>query len=202
MCSVTSAHETDRRVSWTECELVKHKGKMEICLILRVNGNCLNERFCCAFICCRRSLTLHFSFLNIDKHSQWMVALLDSSQDAAQIAADDIDGGNHKTDYTGYVLALNGHKKYFCLFKPVYTGEDLDSKTPEEEKMASGVRSKSGYREEHPTRKSNRARSISILQIHHKLDRLGLWMERLLEGTLPRYYITAWPEVDTIAPAK
>lgn len=131
-----------------------------------------------------------------------MDSLLDSSQDAMQIAADDKDGGNHKADYTGYVLALNGHKKYFCLFKPVYTGEDLDSQTSEDEGTTAGGRSKSGSREEHPTRKSSRSRSISTLQIHHKLDRLGLWMERLLEGTLPRYYISAWPEMDTIAPAK
>lgn len=131
-----------------------------------------------------------------------MGALLDSSQEATLIAADDSDGGNHKTDYTGYVLALNGYKKYFCLFKPVYTGDDLDSKKFEDERTTSGGRSKSGSREEHPTRRSNRPRSISILQIHHKLDRLGLWMERLLEGTLPRYYITSWPEVDMIAPAK
>lgn len=154
------------------------------------------------FFVCPRSLTLHFSFLNIDKHSQWMDSLLDSSQDAMQIAADVSDGGNHKVDYTGYVLALNGHKKYFCLFKPVYTGEDLDSQTSEDEGTTSGGRSKSGAREEHAARKSSRSRSISTLQIHHKLDRLGLWMERLMEGTLPRYYISAWPEVDTIAPAK
>lgn len=131
-----------------------------------------------------------------------MDALLDSSQEAAQIAEDDSDGENHKTDYTGYVLALNGHKKYFCLFKPVYTGEDLDSKTSEDEGATSGGRSKPGPREEHAARRSARSRSISILQIHHKLDRLGLWMERLLEGTLPRYYITTWPEADMIALVK
>lgn len=131
-----------------------------------------------------------------------MDALLDSSQEATQIAEDDSDGENRKTDYTGYVLALNGHKKYFCLFKPVYTGEDLESKASEDEGTTSGARSKPGPREEHAARRSARSRSTSILQIHHKLDRLGLWMERLLEGTLPRYYITAWPDVDTIAPAK
>ncbi|TNM86500.1 hypothetical protein fugu_006730 [Takifugu bimaculatus] len=190
-------------ITYTSNLVKLRPGQMNVVLLLTdTSKNVLLSKFAKEVYSFTGSLTLHFSFLNIDKHSQWMVALLDSSQDAAQIAADDIDGGNHKTDYTGYVLALNGHKKYFCLFKPVYTGEDLDSKTSEEERMASGVRSKSGYREEHPTRKSNRARSISILQIHHKLDRLGLWMERLLEGTLPRYYITAWPEVDTIAPAK
>lgn len=149
-------------------------------------------------------MTLHFSFLNIDKHSQWMYTLLEYAQDATQIDADEDDGGNHKMDYTGYVLALNGHKKYLCLFKPVYTGEDHDSKSSEDEGSTAGgrSRSRSSSREDHPPRKSNRSRSMSTLQIHHKLDRLGLWMERLMEGTLPRYYIPAWPGLDKITPIK
>uniref|UniRef100_H3C2K7 DnaJ homolog subfamily C member 16 n=1 Tax=Tetraodon nigroviridis TaxID=99883 RepID=H3C2K7_TETNG len=155
-------------------------GQMNVVLLLTdTSKNVLLSKFAKEVYSFTGSLTLHFSFLNIDKHSQWMDSLLDSSQDAMQIAADVSDGGNHKVDYTGYVLALNGHKKYFCLFKPVYTGEDLDSQTSEDEGTTSGGRS-----------------NISTLQIHHKLDRLGLWMERLMEGTLPRYYISAWPEVD------
>lgn len=149
-----------------------------------------------------RSLTLHFSFLNIDKHSEWMNTLLEFAQDAVQIDADEDDAGGHKVDYTGYVLALNGHKKYLCLFKPVYTGEDLEGKSSEDEGGSTGGRSRSSSRDDHPPRKSNRSRSISTLQIHHKLDRLGLWMERLMEGTLPRYYIPAWPGLDKITPCK
>lgn len=132
-----------------------------------------------------RSFTLHFSFLNVDKHSEWMAAVLEYAQDAMQIDTDEDEVGSRKVDYTGYVLALNGHKKYLCLFKPVYTGEDLDSK-PEEE--GGGSRSRKGM---------TRSRSTT-LQIHHKLDRLGLWMERLMEGTLPRYYVPAWPGLDKI----
>lgn len=127
-----------------------------------------------------------------------MDTLLEYAQDDMQIDADEDDGGIHKKDYTGYVLALNGHKKYFCLFKPVYTGEDLVSRSSEDEGATSGGRSRPRSRDEHPLRKSNRSRSISTLQIHHKLDRLGLWMERLVEGTLPRGYIPAWPELDKI----
>lgn len=151
-----------------------------------------------------RSLTLHFSFLNIDKHSEWMSTLLEYAQDAMQIChADEEDARNSKSDYTGYVMALNGHKKYLCLFKPVYTGEDIDSKSSEDEGAStSGSRSRSGTRDDHPPRKSNRSRTISTLQIHHKLDRLGLWMERLMEGTLPRYYIPAWPGIDKITSSK
>ncbi|MGH0167985.1 UNVERIFIED_CONTAM: hypothetical protein FKN15_060164 [Acipenser sinensis] len=136
-----------------------------------------------------RSLTLHFSFLNLDKHKEWMESLLEFAQDAVQIDSDE-DDSQHKADYTGYVLALNGHKKYLCLFKPVYTGEDLHMDSS---------RASSSSRDEAATRKKT---ASSSLQIHHKLDRLGLWIERLLEGTLPRYYIPSWPGLDKITTSK
>uniref|UniRef100_A0A671TZE4 DnaJ homolog subfamily C member 16 n=1 Tax=Sparus aurata TaxID=8175 RepID=A0A671TZE4_SPAAU len=161
-------------------------GHMNIVLVLTdASKNILLSKFAKEVYSFTGSMTLHFSFLNIDKHSQWMYTLLEYAQDATQIDADEDDGGNHKMDYTGYVLALNGHKKYLCLFKPVYTGEDHDSKSSEDEGSTAGGRS-----------------SMSTLQIHHKLDRLGLWMERLMEGTLPRYYIPAWPGLDKITPIK
>ncbi|KAM7404398.1 hypothetical protein PAMP_011743 [Pampus punctatissimus] len=178
-------------------------GHMNIVLVLTDGSkNILLSKFAKEVYSFTGSLTLHFSFLNIDKHSEWMNTLLEYAQDTVQIDADEDDGGNHKIDYTGYVLALNGHKKYLCLFKPVYTGEDLDSKSSEDEGGTSGGRSRSSSRDEHPTRKSTRSRSMSTLQIHHKLDRLGLWMERLMEGTLPRYYIPSWPGLDKITSVK
>ncbi|XP_072222723.1 dnaJ homolog subfamily C member 16 [Leuresthes tenuis] len=178
-------------------------GHMNIVLVLTdASKNILLSKFAKEVYSFTGSMTLHFSFLNIDKHGEWMNTLLEYAQDAMQIDTDEDDGGGRKTDYTGYVLALNGHKKYLCLFKPVYTGEDLDSKSSEDEGGASGGKSRSSSRDDHPPRKSNRSRSLSTLQIHHKLDRLGLWMERLMEGTLPRYYVPAWPGLDKITPSK
>lgn len=178
-------------------------GHMNIVLVLTdASKNILLSKFAKEVYSFTGSLTLHFSFLNIDKHGEWMNTLLEYAQDAMQIDADEDEGGNHKMDYTGYVLALNGHKKYLCLFKPVYTGEDLDSKSSEDEGGTSGGRSRSSSRDDHAPRRSNRSRSLSTLQIHHKLDRLGLWMERLMEGTLPRYYIPTWPGLDKITPSK
>ncbi|XP_062870924.1 dnaJ homolog subfamily C member 16 [Trichomycterus rosablanca] len=146
------------------------------------------------------SQTLHFSFLNVDKHSEWMATLLEYAQDAMQLEADEEEeGSNRKTDYTGYVLALNGHKKYLCLFKPVYTGEVAYGKTEEEPERS---RSRSSSREDHQHRKGGARSRSTTLHIHHKLDRLGLWMERLMEGTLPRYYIPAWPGLDKITVSK
>ncbi|XP_041954952.1 dnaJ homolog subfamily C member 16 isoform X2 [Alosa sapidissima] len=147
-------------------------------------------------------LTLHFSFLNVDKHSEWMDTLLEFAQDTMQIDTDEDESGNRKVDYTGYVLALNGHKRYLCLFRPVYTGEDPDRS--EEEGATTGTRSRSSLRDEHQhqSRKGTSRSRSTTLQIHHKLDRLGLWMERLIEGTLPRYYIPAWPGLDKITVTK
>ncbi|XP_057219197.1 dnaJ homolog subfamily C member 16 isoform X1 [Triplophysa rosa] len=173
-------------ITYTSNLVKLRPGHMNVVLVLTdATKNILLSKFAKEVYSFTGSLTLHFSFLNVDKHSEWMVAVLEYAQDAMQIDTDEDDLSSRKIDYTGYVLALNGHKKYLCLFKPVYTGEDVDSK-PEEE--GGGSRSRKGM---------TRSRSTT-LQIHHKLDRLGLWMERLMEGTQPRYYVPAWPGLDKI----
>uniref|UniRef100_A0A9J8CXK9 DnaJ homolog subfamily C member 16 n=2 Tax=Cyprinus carpio TaxID=7962 RepID=A0A9J8CXK9_CYPCA len=173
-------------ITYTSNLVKLRPGHINVVLVLTdPTKNILLSKFAKEVYSFTGSFTLHFSFLNVDKHGEWMAAVLEYAQDAMQIDTDEDEAGSRKLDYTGYVLALNGHKKYLCLFKPVYTGEDLDSK-PEEE--GGGSRSRKG---------TTRSRSTT-LQIHHKLDRLGLWMERLMEGTLPRYYVPAWPGLDKI----
>nr|XP_055040455.1 dnaJ homolog subfamily C member 16 isoform X2 [Misgurnus anguillicaudatus] len=138
------------------------------------------------------SQTLHYSFLNLDKHNQWMDLLMESSPDARppDCSDEEEDAVPYKQDYTGHVLALNGHKKYFCMFRPVFTGEEAEhSRSSDEDGPSKGSRSRSSSRQKTKT-----------LEIHHKLDRLGLWMERLMEGTLPRHYVPAWPCLDNITP--
>uniref|UniRef100_A0A671WNE4 DnaJ homolog subfamily C member 16 n=1 Tax=Sparus aurata TaxID=8175 RepID=A0A671WNE4_SPAAU len=111
--------------------------------------------------------TLHFSFLNADKHRHWMPSLLRSATDVMQSEGHS-DEDEESSDYTGHVLALNGYKKYFCLFRPVFTGDDPNDSSSE---------TSSHSRED-------------------GLDRLGLWMERLMEGTLPRLRVPAWPALE------
>ncbi len=149
----------------------------------------------------RRSQTLHYSFLNVDKHSQWMDSLMESAPDARPSDCldeeeEEDDSTSNKSDYTGHVLALNGHKKYFCIFRPVFTGEEAEcSKWSDEDAATAGPSKASRSR-------SKSRQKATTLEIHHKLDRLGLWMERLMEGTLPRHYVPAWPGLDTITPQK
>lgn len=122
---------------------------------------------------------------------------MESSPDARppDCSDEEEDGGaSYKPDYTGHVLALNGHKKYFCMFRPVFTGEEAEgSRSSDEDGAAAGTSRR--------LRASSRQKATT-LEIHHKLDRLGLWMERLLEGTLPRHYVSAWPCLDNITAQK
>lgn len=152
--------------------------------------------------------TLHFSFLNADKHHHWMPSLLRSACPAwpSESHSDD----EESLDYTGHVLALNGHKKYFCLFRPVFTGDDPNDsssdssdckrKSRSRSRSSSHSRSRSHSREDGAVPKRGSSRATSI-EVHHKLDRLGLWMERLMEGTLPRLYVSSWPTLSDASSA-
>ncbi|KAM7005845.1 dnaJ homolog subfamily C member 16 [Tautogolabrus adspersus] len=148
---------------------------------------------------------LHFSFLNADKHRHWMPSLLRSTS-AVQDQGREED--EESSDYSGHVLALNGHKKYFCLFRPVFTGDDPNDSSTEtslssdsrrksrsRSRSSSHSRSRSHSREDGAGGKRGSSRATTI-DVHHKLDRLGLWMERLMEGTLPRLQVPAWPILD------
>lgn len=135
-----------------------------------------------------------------------MPSLLRSTFDHAESEGQS-DEDEESLDYTGHVLALNGHKRYFCLFRPVFTGDssndsssetsfsDRKRKSRSRSRSSSHSRSRSHSREDGacPKRGSSRATSI---EVHHKLDRLGLWMERLMEGTLPRFQVPVWPALD------
>lgn len=183
-------------------------GHMNVVLVLTdASKNALLRKFAKEVFSFSGTQTLHFSFLNSDKHRHWMPSLLASTPDSSQSLGhsdDDDDDDAESSDFTGYVLALNGHKKYFCLFRPVYTGDE--SGDPASSQVLSSFRRKSRSRSRSHSRSRSRsgedgagskrgsARATS-LEVHHKLDRLGLWMERLMEGTLSRLRVPAWPSL-------
>ncbi|XP_037622880.1 dnaJ homolog subfamily C member 16-like [Sebastes umbrosus] len=182
-------------------------GHINVVLVLtNASKNALLRKFAKEVFSFSGTQTLHFSFLNADKHRHWMPSLLRSTSDAMQSEGHS-DEDEESPDYTGHVLALNGHKKYFCLFRPVFTGDDPNDsssdtsfssdsrrKSRSRSRSSSHSRSRSHSREDGagPKRGSSRATSI---EVHHKLDRLGLWMERLMEGTLARLQVPAWPSL-------
>uniref|UniRef100_A0A8L0DVV6 DnaJ homolog subfamily C member 16 n=1 Tax=Oncorhynchus mykiss TaxID=8022 RepID=A0A8L0DVV6_ONCMY len=163
-------------------------GHINVVLVLTdASKNALLRKYAKEVFSFSGTQTLHFSFLNADKHSQWMPSLLESCPTAARGDEYSSPFSGRPRDFTGHVLALNGHKKYFCLFRPVFTG---DTDTGGESSSSSSSSFDEGSR-----------RKATSLEVHHKLDRLGLWMERLMEGTLPRHSVPGWPGLDTTSPS-
>ncbi|XP_030145154.4 dnaJ homolog subfamily C member 16 isoform X1 [Taeniopygia guttata] len=161
-------------------------GHMNVVLILSNSTKTpLLQKFALEVYMFTGSSSLHFSFLSLDKHREWLEYLLEFAQDAAPIP-NQYDKHFLERDYTGYVLALNGHKKYFCLFKPHRSGDE--GGTP-------------GLCEDYDALQHAEARGKSSCSpgsrsIKNKLHKLSFWMERLLEGSLQRFYIPSWPALD------
>ncbi|XP_040143888.1 dnaJ homolog subfamily C member 16 isoform X4 [Ictidomys tridecemlineatus] len=174
-------------VTYTSNLVRLRPGHMNVVLILsNSTKNSLLQKFALEVYSFTGSSCLHFSFLSLDKHREWLEYLLEFAQDAAPIP-NQYDKHFLERDYTGYVLALNGHKKYFCLFKPQKTVE-------EEEAMGS-----CGDLDPSLPLGESRGRpscGLGPRPIKGKLSKLSLWMERLLEGSLQRFYIPSWPELD------
>ncbi|ELW68603.1 DnaJ like protein subfamily C member 16 [Tupaia chinensis] len=174
-------------VTYTSNLVRLRPGHMNVVLILsNSTKTSLLQKFALEVYTFTGSSCLHFSFLSLDKHREWLEYLLEFAQDAAPIP-NQYDKHFMERDYTGYVLALNGHKKYFCLFKPHKTVE-------EEEAMGSCGDLDSSV---HPGEfRGKSSCGLGSRPIRGKLSKLSLWMERLLEGSLQRFYIPSWPELD------
>uniref|UniRef100_A0AAQ4P021 DnaJ homolog subfamily C member 16 n=1 Tax=Gasterosteus aculeatus aculeatus TaxID=481459 RepID=A0AAQ4P021_GASAC len=167
-------------------------GHINVVLVLtNASKNALLRKFAKEVFSFSGTQTLHFSFLNADKHRHWMPSLLCSTSGAMRREVHS-DEDEESANYAGHVLALNGHKKYFCLFRPVFTGDNPNDSSSET------LFSSDSRRKSRPRSRSSSSRATSI-EVHHKLDRLGLWMERLMEGTLLRLQVPAWPSLSEAA---
>ncbi|XP_043429760.1 dnaJ homolog subfamily C member 16 isoform X2 [Prionailurus bengalensis] len=174
-------------VTYTSNLVRLRPGHMNVVLILSdPTKTSLLQKFALEVYTFTGSSCLHFSFLSLDKHREWLEYLLEFAQDAAPIP-NQYDKHFMERDYTGYVLALNGHKKYFCLFKPQKAVE-------EEEAMGSGGALDSSLHLGESRGKPSCG--LGPRPVKGKLSKLSLWMERLLEGSLQRFYIPSWPELD------
>ncbi|XP_030875887.1 dnaJ homolog subfamily C member 16 [Leptonychotes weddellii] len=174
-------------VTYTSNLVRLRPGHMNVVLILsNSTKTSLLQKFALEVYTFTGSSCLHFSFLSLDKHREWLEYLLEFAQDAAPIP-NQYDKHFMERDYTGYVLALNGHKKYFCLFKP--------QKAVEEEEAVGSCGDLDSSLHLGETRGKSSC-GLGPRPIKGKLSKLSLWMERLLEGSLQRFYIPSWPELD------
>lgn len=141
----------------------------------------------------RRTKTLLFGHMLIEKGLTWYSELLRLSlctNQSLQI---------NPRNCVGTVIALNGHRKYFCVYHAKHpecsrgakrmikmTKQLLDRNDDPEIGNFLGV----NYSEESDA-------ETNVLFEDNLLDGLSNWLDRLFEGTTHRYYINYWPDFPT-----
>ncbi|XP_043065434.1 dnaJ homolog subfamily C member 16 [Drosophila ficusphila] len=138
----------------------------------------------------RKSKTLLFGHMSIEKGLPWFTEILRlslCSKRKLQV---------NPRNCVGTVLALNGHRKYFCMYHAKHPESDQGTKrilkitksilnTREDPEVGSFL--KKSYSED------SEAESNILLE-DNLLNSLDNWLERLFDGKTQKYYINYWPD--------
>ncbi|XP_041673653.1 dnaJ homolog subfamily C member 16 [Drosophila eugracilis] len=141
----------------------------------------------------RKSKTLLFGHMVIERGLTWFTEILRLSLCTNQKL--EVNPRN----CVGTVLALNGHRKYFCMYHAKHPESVRGPKRilkitkilldPTEDPEV-GTFLERGYSEE------SEAESNILLE-ENLLNSLDNWLERLFDGRTQKYYINYWPEFTT-----
>uniref|UniRef100_A0A182J0H4 DnaJ homolog subfamily C member 16 n=1 Tax=Anopheles atroparvus TaxID=41427 RepID=A0A182J0H4_ANOAO len=143
----------------------------------------------------RKNKTLMFAHMLIEKGIGWYAELLRLSLSESR------EMKINPRNCIGTVIALNGHRKYFCMYH---------AKHPESNRGAKRMIKMTRHLSSMPSDpeagaflgmdSSDSETSMSdisepkILLEENLLDGLPNWLDRLFEGTTHRYYINYWPD--------
>lgn len=135
----------------------------------------------------RKNKTLMFSYMFVERGLSWYKELLELSLPEGR------DLNINPRNCVGTVLALNGHRKYFCMFhakhnernkkfRALYKGVKKVDRDPEVGQFL-------GFDSD-----TTDSESDEVLLQGNLLDGLSNWLDRLFEGTTHRYHINYWPD--------
>ncbi|XP_067616103.1 dnaJ homolog subfamily C member 16 isoform X1 [Eurosta solidaginis] len=130
----------------------------------------------------RKSKTLLFGHMLIEKGLVWYSELLKLSLNESTTL------NINPRNCVGTVIALNGHRKYFCMYHAKHPETNRDKKS-----LAKFT--KNTFKDVSDAEIST---LVGVEPIHlleeNLLDGLSNWLDRLFEGSTHRYYINYWPE--------
>ncbi|XP_060523607.1 dnaJ homolog subfamily C member 16 [Cylas formicarius] len=134
----------------------------------------------------RRNKTLMFAYMCIERGLAWYAELLQLS------LGEERELKINPRNCVGTVLALNGHRKYFCVFHAKHT--ESGSRRRRSKAAKKGEDCESGAAFIGFDSASSGSESEEVLLQGSLLDGLPNWLDRLFEGSTQRYHINYWPE--------
>ncbi|GMR36923.1 hypothetical protein PMAYCL1PPCAC_07118, partial [Pristionchus mayeri] len=198
--SVMSAHLHELRAEsyFGMIRLLKPGCRSIIILVDAEHKQTLLEHFSLCIYPLRNNKTFSFGYLMVEKNLPFFRKLLEhtlpaSEDNAAPSMYERLKGINPKQT-VGTVVVMCGWKLYFCIYHPMHVasgkkhflGFDDDGETEDElsDESVDDV-------EREDNTKSRRHFRPSVSNV---LNGFPNWLDRLLEGSIRRYYIPEWPE--------
>ncbi|XP_049866727.1 dnaJ homolog subfamily C member 16 [Pectinophora gossypiella] len=148
----------------------------------------------------RKNKTLLFAYLMVERNIEWFRRLLQLSLGGGELRV-------NARNCVGTVLALNPHRKYFCIYHAKHP-----ECTKPHKRMSRMTRSLGGgaadpeagafigFHTDPDSSSGDDApprRPAQPLLQENLLDGLENWLDRLFEGSTHRYYINYWPDMTT-----
>lgn len=143
----------------------------------------------------RKNKTLMFAYMLIERGLSWYKDILELSLPEGR------ELNINPRNCVGTVLALNGHRKYFCMFHAKHTENNKNKKNKnaavlqqqqqhvEDPEVGQFI----GFTDDTDSSESDLDMDDVLLQ-SHLLDGLPNWLDRLFEGTTHRFHINYWPD--------
>ncbi|XP_058820805.1 dnaJ homolog subfamily C member 16 isoform X2 [Topomyia yanbarensis] len=143
----------------------------------------------------RKNKTLMFAHMLIEKGIGWYAELLRLSLSESR------EMKINPRNCIGTVIALNGHRKYFCMYHAKHPESNRGAKrmmkmTRQLSSLPSDPEAGAflGMESSDSEASTSDVSEPKILLEENLLDGLPNWLDRLFEGTTHRYYINYWPD--------
>ncbi|XP_063974734.1 dnaJ homolog subfamily C member 16 [Diachasmimorpha longicaudata] len=145
----------------------------------------------------RKNKTLMFGHLSLERGLEWYKKILSLSLPEPK------ELNINPKNCVGTVLALNGHRKYFCMYHAKHPECSRGKGAKRMERMTKHFSRRNedaeagafiGFDSSSDSDMSQDELDNSVLYQDRLLDGLPNWLDRLFEGSTQRYYINYWPD--------
>nr|CDJ86208.1 Heat shock protein DnaJ domain containing protein [Haemonchus contortus] len=174
-------------------------------LILLVDEQCKEKllmQFAQYILPLRNNKTFSFGFLMVEKNLPWFRKLLEHTLPLGDECTPN-EGNSlyvklksiNPRQTVGTVLALCGWKLYFSIYHPMHSAGKKKQHNQhflgfDDDDITSDFDSDNGTAEDEVMLR----RTGSVVSVDNVLNGFPNWLDRLLEGSIRRYYIPEWPD--------
>lgn len=199
-------HELRAETYYGMIRLLKPGCRSLVVLVDEQNKEKLLQQFAQYIYPIRGSKTFSFGYLIVDKNLSWFRKLLEHTLPLGQDGAEKPEAGSlyeklksiNPRQTVGTVLSLCGWKLYFSIYHPKHAessrrhflGFDTDDDLTESDEDRND---EYGATREEKAR-LQRQSSLRQINVENVLNGFPNWLDRLLEGSIRRYYIPEWPD--------